>query len=126
MLRQGLAIRGHKESEGNFIQLLSNNCPELKQWLLSNQYLSHDIMNELITLMGNTMLRQLVTNIRAVRWFSVLADKTRGISSNEQLAILIRWVDMRRKFSVQLTKYTCAVMLHVHVYRFKVTAYTAA
>ena len=59
LLRQGLSIRGHKESEGNLIQLFelqSNDCPELKQWLLSNHYLSHDIV---ITLMGNTLLRQI-------------------------------------------------------------------
>ena len=52
-------------------------------------------MNELITLMGDTLLRQLLTNIRAVRWFSVVADETRDISNSEQLAIIIRWGDMR-------------------------------
>ena len=94
---QGLSIRGHTESEGNLIQLLelqSNACPELKQWLLSNPYLSHAIINELITLMGNTVLRQLLTNARAATWFSVMADETKDISNHEQLAIIIRWVDM--------------------------------
>ena len=70
LLRQGLSIRRQKKSEGNLIQLFelqSNNCPELKQWLLSNHYLSHDIVNELITHMCNTLLRQLLTNIQAVR-----------------------------------------------------------
>ena len=97
LLRKGLCIRGHKESEGNLIQLLelqSNNCLELKQWLLSNHNLSHDIVNELITLMGNTLLHQRLTNIHAVRCFSVIADETRDISNNEQLAIIICCVDI--------------------------------
>ena len=50
-------------------------------------------MNEIISLMGNTLLRQLLTKIRAVKWFSVMADETRDVSNNEQLTIVIRWVD---------------------------------
>ena len=44
--------------------------------------------------MGNTLLRQHLTNIHAVRWFSIIADETRDISNNEQLAIVVRWVDI--------------------------------
>ena len=54
LLRQGLPIHGHKESEGSLLKLQSNDCPQLKEWLDDNQYLSHDMVNELIILMGNT------------------------------------------------------------------------
>ena len=97
LLRQGQSIRGHTEVEGNLIQLLklqSDDCPKLRKWLHSNNYLSHQIVNELIKLMGNTLLRQLLTNIRAVRWFLIMANETRDISNNEQLVIVIRWVDL--------------------------------
>ena len=32
--------------------------------------------------------------VRAVRWFAIMADEMRDISNDEQLAIVIRWVDM--------------------------------
>ena len=78
LLRQGLAIRGHKESEGNLIQLLelqSADCPELKQWMTSNQYLSHGVIDEMITLMGNTLLRKLLASIQAVNGFQLWVMK---------------------------------------------------
>ena len=43
--------------------------------------------------MGTTLLRQLLTKMRAIKWFSVMADETRDVSNNEQLTIVIRWVD---------------------------------
>ena len=95
LLRQGLPIRGHKESEASLIQLMrmqSIGCPRLKQWV-SDSHLSHDIVNEIISLMGNTLLRQLLTKIRAAKWFSVMANETRDVSNNEQLTIVIRRVD---------------------------------
>ena len=67
LLRQGLAIRGHAENDGNLVQLLklrSNDCPELKNWLDNKRYLSHDIVNEMISIMGNALLRKLLTKIR--------------------------------------------------------------
>ena len=51
LLRQGLAVCGHKESEGNLVHLLrmqSTDCPKLKQWVDDSHYLSHDIVNEMI------------------------------------------------------------------------------
>lgn len=63
------------------------------QWINDGHYLSHDIVNEIITLMGNTVLRQLFTKIRAVRFFSIMADEMRNISNHEQMSMVIRWVD---------------------------------
>ena len=65
LLRQGLAIRGHEEMEGNLIQLLllqAEHCSDLKQFIKNKQYLSNDIVNEMITLMSNEILRAAIRN----------------------------------------------------------------
>ena len=95
LLRQGLAIRGHKESEGNLIQLLylrSDDCPKLSKWLRNQQYLSPEIINELITIMGNDLLRQLLSSIHGATWYAILADETADIANHEQLSVSIHWV----------------------------------
>lgn len=85
-----MAIRGHKEIDSNFLQLLLLDCPELNTWLKNQQYMSPEIVNELIGLMGNSVLRKL---LRSVVWFAILADETADFANNEQLSISIRWVD---------------------------------
>ena len=97
LMRQGLAIRGHKDddSDGNLLQLLKLRCEDdsrLSKWLDRRQYLSHDILNEVITIFGKELLRQLLDNIRKARWFAILADETTDITNCEQLSISIRWV----------------------------------
>ena len=45
LLRQGLAIRGHNDRDGNLLQLMelrSEDSPGLRRWLDSNHYLSPD------------------------------------------------------------------------------------
>ena len=49
LVRQGLAIRGHHDDDGNLIQLLncrSEDVTSLRSWMLDRKYLSHDIINE--------------------------------------------------------------------------------
>ena len=87
LLKQGLLIRGHREEDGNLMQLLylrSTDCPELATWLKNQQYLSHDIINEIITLMGNELLHKLLANIHAATWFAILADETADITNSYQ------------------------------------------
>ena len=55
LLRQGIALRGHSEEEGNLYQLLttwSSDCAGIKSWIEKGKYMSH-----LITLMGHGILR---------------------------------------------------------------------
>ena len=47
--------------------------------------------------MGQTVLRQLLVEIRSSLWFSILADEATDIS-HEQMSLSIRWVD--RKFII--------------------------
>ena len=67
LLRQGLAIKGHDKFDGNLEQLLqlrSKDDKDLKIWLQNSEYLSHDIVNECISLWGNTLLKLLLCSIR--------------------------------------------------------------
>ena len=71
LLCQWRSIRGHKEGDGNLVQLMllrSEDVPGLNKWLEKHQYVSHQIVNEMITLIGNTVLRKLFSNIREAGW----------------------------------------------------------
>ena len=95
LLKQGLPIRGHTNEVGNLYQLLtlrSEDCPPLSSWLQNQQYMSPVIINEMIKLMGNELLRQLLVRIRESTWFAILADETADIANHEQPSCSIRWV----------------------------------
>ena len=101
LLRQGLALHGHTEMEGNLRQLLmmwadsEGSCTDLKDWLKENRYLSHDSVNEQITLMGQSILRTLLKNIKGSipAWFAVIADEATDVANREQFNLSIRWVN---------------------------------
>ena len=95
LARQGLPFHGHTETEGNFYQLMSlraNDDNHLQHWLCSQKYMSPEILNELIELMAQTILRSLLEDIKSVPFYSLIADETRDIGGKEQLAISLRWV----------------------------------
>ena len=101
--RQGLAIRGPTEHEGNWnqlIKLLSHDSSRLQKWMESGRYMSHDIINEQLHLMSMEVIRSLVADIRQARCFSVIADETRDISGREQFSISVRWIDTDSDFQV--------------------------
>ena len=100
LARQGLPFRGHHEDsaafEGNLYQLLllqAKDCPPLGSWLKKRDYISPDIINEIITICGQMILRQLLQDICAADVFALIADEATDISHNEQMCIAIRWVD---------------------------------
>ena len=59
-------------------------------WLRRREYISPDIINEL---MGQSVLRQLLVEIRRSWCFSILADEATDVSRHEQMSLSIRWVD---------------------------------
>ncbi len=61
--------------------------------LKKRDYISPAIVNEIITLCGNTVLRQLLGDIQAAKYFLLIADEATDISHNAQICIAIRWVD---------------------------------
>jgi len=98
LLRQGIALRGHSEEEGNLQQLLktwSKDNAVIKSWVEEGKYMSHDIVNELITLMGQSVLRKLLCRIKNADpcWFAIIVDETADVASREQLNLTIRYVN---------------------------------
>ena len=67
LVRQGLAIHGHETMGSNLIQMLKTrveDVPELNQWVEDRRYISQAIINELIEMMGNAVLRSILQDIR--------------------------------------------------------------
>ena len=101
LARQGLSFRGHHEVsasfEGNLYQLRllqSIDSPQLASWLKKREYISPAIVNEIITIcIHNTVLRQVLVDIRAAKYFSLIADEATDVSHHEQMCIAVRWVD---------------------------------
>lgn len=97
---QGLPLRGHYEDnqsfEGNLYQLLllqAQYSPKMNSWLQRREYISPEIVNEIIMIMDQSLLRQLLSEIKGSMWFSILADEATDISHHEQMSLSIRWVD---------------------------------
>ena len=90
LLRQGLAIRGHTEVEGNLVQLMKLKSSDFdsKQLVgLGSHYTSPEITNEVITLIGHSVLRDIVKNVQESKFYAVICDETRDISNKEQFSI---------------------------------------
>lgn len=95
---QGLALRGHVDESSNFHNLLklrSEDVPELKLWLNQTSYkwMSHDIINEIITLLSMSVQRILIKKIKESDYFSLMLDETCDISVKEQMSVCFRTVD---------------------------------
>lgn len=98
LLRQGIALRGHDDTCGNLHQLLvmlSGDCADVKSWISEKRYMSHEIVNEQICMMANTLLRSLLTKVSAntPSWYSVIGDEATDVAKREQFNLSIRWVN---------------------------------
>ena len=59
------------------------------------EYISPEIINEIITIMGQSVLREILSENRSSLWFSVIADEATDIPNNEQMSISICYVDTK-------------------------------
>ncbi|XP_076958450.1 uncharacterized protein LOC143634180 [Bidens hawaiensis] len=105
LLNGSLAFRGHDESEeslyrGNFIEFLKvfgELNEEIGKVILSNapgnnQMTSPSIQNELCNCFAEEVLKKIFEEL-GDNVFSILVDESRDISKNEQLAMVLRYVD---------------------------------
>ena len=75
VLRQGLAIRNDHVGGSNLTVLLQMVLDEDK-WVQESRYQSPEIVNELIEIMANDVLRSMLASMFRQHWFALLADET--------------------------------------------------
>lgn len=118
---QCLAFRGTTEhlfqpNNGNFlklVELLSEFDPVMEEHIRRVQresdkwsvtYLSNNIQDELINLMGNVILSKIVEITKIAKYFSIIADCTPDVSHIEQLSLTIRVVafnSIQNKYEIE-------------------------
>ena len=65
----------------------------MKSWIEGNKYLSPQILNELIGIMSNQLLRGILHEIKEAVYFALIAAEASDVSHKEQLCINVRWVN---------------------------------
>ncbi|KAM2675775.1 hypothetical protein EV1_002507 [Malus domestica] len=106
LLRQGLAFRGHDESEdssnkGNFLELLkflADHNEGIKDVVFKNapenlKLTSPDIQKDLVYAAVRETTNAIMFDIGDDAFFSVLVDESRDISVKEQMAVVLRYVN---------------------------------
>jgi hypothetical protein len=112
LAKQNLAFRGHREdidgdvNPGNFlelIKLIGKYDPVMREHLTEIRtaasttvtYLSPEIQNEFINLLGQNVKKEIISDIKQAKYFSVLFDSTPDISHIDQMTEIIRYVKIQ-------------------------------
>ena len=59
----------------------------------ANKDTSHDIHNEIIKIMANSILREMVSSIKCYKHFTIMIDERIDVSNKEHCVLVMRWVD---------------------------------
>ena len=72
---------------------------KMKAWLRKKQYISPVITNEIINIMGVTILEKILTDIKTTKLYAIILDEATDISHTEQMSISIRLVNNKYEIS---------------------------
>jgi len=109
LAEHNIAFRGsnsrlYQDSNGNFlglVQMLAEFDPVIKDHVdritndqIRDHYLGPSIHNELINLLAFAIRSAIVAKVKEAKYFSVILDCTPDASSQEQMSLIIRYVDI--------------------------------
>lgn len=88
-------IRSHSVDEGNLSQLLklrTKDSDTIQTWLNEEKQVSHNIVKELINIMGQEVLGCILNSVKSPNpsWYAIIVDEATDVSKNEQFNISIR------------------------------------
>ena len=75
-------------------------------WLNRKDYISPEFVNEIISAMGQCVLRNVLADVSTALWYSIIVDEARDVSHNEQMSLSVRWVD----HSYDIHEYTLSLI----------------
>ncbi|CAF0931643.1 unnamed protein product [Brachionus calyciflorus] len=107
--KQGIAFRGHRETEnsenkGNFLEFIEHIAFEysfeLKKFFTNKanaNYLSPSIQSELMSIISNEIRMKITKRVRENKFFSIIVDGTTDITRKEQISFCVRSVSSNLK-----------------------------
>ena len=111
LARQALSFRGHIEERGNFYQLVALRGKEsecLKSWIGRRRaYMSHEIQNEILQILGHQILRAIIRDVLSCNWFSIIADEATDAALVEQVCL--------KSIRIHLSPCGCVYRHHIYL-----------
>ena len=77
-----------------FDPYIKEHIERIKNEDMRAHYLGPSIQNELITLLARAIKTPIINKIKQAKYFSVILDCTPDISHEEQMSLIIRYVDV--------------------------------
>ena len=97
--RQNIPLRGHIPERSNIhsiLNILRQHDPILDNFLKASlrhaQYISPQIQNEFIQLIGQQIQRSILADVREAKWFGFIADETPDVSRIQQVSLSVRYI----------------------------------
>lgn len=108
--KQGLGFRGHRDdqinwmeedggNEGNFIEIVQFRAETdsiLASYLINSprnaKYTSKNIQNELISVVGRIIQKEIVDEVKRAGFFSIIVNEVTDAANKEELSLVLRYL----------------------------------